>query len=67
VVEETKEAVLEMLKRTVRPEFLNRVDEIVVFAPLKEHEIEQIVRIQLNAIGQLLAGSGIELQYTDEG
>jgi ATP-dependent Clp protease ATP-binding subunit ClpB len=67
VVEETKEAVLEMLKRTVRPEFLNRVDEIVVFAPLKEHEIEQIVRIQLNAIGQLLAGSGIELQYTEEG
>ena len=57
VVEETKEAVLTMLKNTIRPEFLNRVDEIVVFAPLKEHEIEQIVRIQLNAIRQLLAGA----------
>ena len=67
VIENTKNLVLAMLKQTIRPEFLNRIDEIVVFAPLKEHEIEQIVRLQLEGVGRLLAESGIQLEYTEEG
>ncbi len=67
VIENTKNLVLAMLKQTIRPEFLNRIDEIVVFAPLREHEIEQIVRLQLEGVGRLLAESGIQLEYTEEG
>ncbi len=67
VIENTKNLVLSMLKQSIRPEFLNRIDEIVVFSPLKEHEIEQIVRLQLEGVGRLLAESGITLKYTEEG
>src|SRR5690554_3905882 len=67
VIENTKNLVLSMLKQSIRPEFLNRIDEIVVFSPLKEHEIEQIVRLQLEGVGHLLAESGITLEYTEEG
>ena len=67
VIENTKNLVLSMLKQSIRPEFLNRIDEIVVFSPLKEHEIEQIVRLQLEGVGHLLAESGIMLEYTEEG
>ncbi|WP_313382110.1 ATP-dependent chaperone ClpB [Proteiniphilum saccharofermentans] len=66
IIENTRNQVMDMLKRTIRPEFLNRIDDIIMFAPLKEEEIEQIVRIQLNTVGKMLSESGIELKYTDE-
>lgn len=61
VVEKTKEQVLEMLKQTIRPEFLNRIDEIIMFTPLNEREIEEIVGIQVNAIKRMLSKNGVEL------
>jgi ATP-dependent Clp protease ATP-binding subunit ClpB len=66
IIEKTKNLVLDMLKKTIRPEFLNRIDDIIMFTPLKESEIEQIVRIQLGGIQKMLAENGIELKYTDE-
>ncbi|MDD2246501.1 MAG: ATP-dependent chaperone ClpB [Proteiniphilum sp.] len=66
IIENTKNIVMDMLKRTIRPEFLNRVDDIIMFAPLKENEIEQIVRLQLGIVGRMLKENGIELKYTDE-
>ena len=64
VVEKTKEQVLEMLKGTVRPEFLNRIDEIIMFTPLNEREIEEIVGIQVNSIKKMLATNGVTLEVT---
>ena len=64
VVEETKEQVLDMLKQTIRPEFLNRIDEIIMFTPLNEAEIEEIVGIQVRSIKKMLAAGGIELDIT---
>ena len=66
-VEKTKEQVLEMLKQTIRPEFLNRIDEIIMFTPLNRAEIEEIVGLQIKSIQKMLkAGGGIELQVTPE-
>ena len=62
--EETRDLVLEMLKKTIRPEFLNRIDETIVFTPLRRKEIDQIVRMQLDATARLLLSNGIELRYT---
>ena len=64
VTEETRDLVLEMLKKTIRPEFLNRIDETIVFTPLRRKEIDQIVRMQLDATARLLLSNGIELRYT---
>ncbi|GAA4396155.1 ATP-dependent chaperone ClpB [Nibrella viscosa] len=66
VVEEAKNAVMELLKQTVRPEFLNRVDEIVMFEPLSKENIRQIVNIQFRHIQKRLAENGISLDATDE-
>jgi ATP-dependent Clp protease ATP-binding subunit ClpB len=66
IIENTRNLVMDMLKRTIRPEFLNRIDDIIMFAPLKEDEIEQIVRIQLDGVGKMLLENGIVLKYTDE-
>jgi ATP-dependent Clp protease ATP-binding subunit ClpB len=66
VVENTRNLVLSMLKQTIRPEFLNRIDDIIMFAPLKQEEIKQIVRIQLDGVKKMLAGNSITLEYTDE-
>ncbi len=66
IVENTKSLVLNLLKQTIRPEFLNRIDDIIMFAPLKQDEIAQIVRIQLNGVRKMLAENGIVLEYTDE-
>ena len=63
-VEKTKEEVLEMLKQTIRPEFLNRIDEIIMFTPLNENEIEEIVGLQIKSIQKMLATSGITLEVT---
>ena len=60
-LEETRKHLLEMLKQTIRPEFLNRIDETVVFMPLKETEIHQIVALQVNAICKMLKDNGITL------
>ena len=67
IIEETKEHVMEMLKRTIRPEFLNRIDETIMFTPLDEHEIEKIVRLQIDGVKNLLADNGIMLEITDAG
>ena len=66
IVEETKKEVMEMLKKTIRPEFLNRIDEIIMFQPLDKEQIKQIVRLQINGIQKMLADNGVTLQMTDE-
>ena len=64
-IDETRELVLDLLKRTIRPEFLNRIDETIVFTPLSRPEIERIVHLQLDATARVLASNGIELHCTD--
>ena len=66
VIEETKKEVMSKLKKTIRPEFLNRIDETIMFLPLNREEIEQIVMLQINGIKNMLAGNGITLEMTDE-
>ena len=65
IEEETKTEVLEMLKKTIRPEFLNRIDDIIMFHPLTAPQIAQIVRLQVAGIGKLLAGQGVTLSVAD--
>lgn len=66
VIEKTRFEVMDLLKRTIRPEFLNRIDEIIMFSPLHEKEIEQIVRLQLDGLRKMLNINGIDLEYTTE-
>ena len=66
LLDETKEGVFEMLKKTIRPEFLNRIDDIIMFQPLKKEEIRLIVRLQVSAIVNRLAEQGISLQVDDD-
>lgn len=66
IIEETKNEVMGMLKQTIRPEFLNRIDDIIMFTPLNEKEIADIVAIQLNSIRKMLAGNGIKLEFTEK-
>ena len=66
IVEETKKEVMEMLKKTIRPEFLNRIDEIIMFQPLDKDQIKQIVRLHINGIQKMLADNGVTLQMTEE-
>ena len=63
-IDETRELVLGLLKKTIRPEFLNRIDDTIVFTPLGRSEIDEIVRIQLDSTARLLQVNGIELHYT---
>ena len=65
IMTETKKHVLEMLRKTIRPEFLNRIDETILFTPLSEDEIRQIVRLQLGNVKDMLKQQGIELEATD--
>ena len=65
VEEEAREEVWAILKKSIRPEFLNRIDEVVMFKPLTAQEIASIVRLQLQSIGALLKSSDIELTYSD--
>jgi ATP-dependent Clp protease ATP-binding subunit ClpB len=65
IIEETKDTLMEMLKKTIRPEFLNRIDETIMFTPLNKGEIEQIVRLQVADISKRLAENGVELVVTD--
>lgn len=66
VVEETKREVMNMLKKSIRPEFLNRIDETIMFLPLNEQEIKQIVRLQIKDVQQMLQNNGVTLSLTDE-
>ena len=66
LIEETQNHVMEMLKQSIRPEFLNRIDETIMFLPLNRKEIEQIVGLQVTAIHRMLKESGIELRVTDD-
>ncbi|MBR3876932.1 MAG: ATP-dependent chaperone ClpB [Bacteroidaceae bacterium] len=65
IIEETKEKIMEMLKKTIRPEFLNRIDETIMFTPLNEDEIEQIVRLQIGSVAKLLKENGVTLEASD--
>ena len=56
---------LELLKKTIRPEFLNRIDDIIMFTPLNEEEIRKIVTLHLNSVKKMLAQNGIALEFTD--
>ena len=66
LIEETKKEVLGMLKKTIRPEFLNRIDEIIMFTPLSKSEIKEIVALQVNNARRMLAKNDIELDITDK-
>ncbi|MDE5676199.1 ATP-dependent chaperone ClpB [Phocaeicola sp.] len=66
VIEETKKEVISMLKKTIRPEFLNRIDETIMFLPLNREEIGQVVMLQINTIKKMLDNNGITLKMTDE-
>ena len=65
VIEETKKEVMNMLKKNIRPEFLNRIDETIMFLPLTETEIRQIVLLQIKGVQKMLAENGVELEMTD--
>ena len=64
-VERTRRDVIELLKQQLKPEFLNRIDEIVMFEPLTQHDIEKIVDMQMNTIRKMLAHNGISLDYSE--
>ena len=65
-LDETKEAVMELLKQRIRPEFLNRIDEIIMFQPLSQSQIRDIVRIQLRSVAHMLEQNDITISATDE-
>ncbi len=64
IIETTKGEVIEMLKKTIRPEFLNRIDETIMFTPLNEREIEEIVGLQINSVKKMLERNGVTLEVT---
>ena len=65
VMEKTKKEVFELLKQTIRPEFLNRIDELVMFAPLNITQIEEIVRLQMRGVQQMVQQNGIKLEVSE--
>ncbi|MCR9010925.1 ATP-dependent chaperone ClpB [Gabonibacter chumensis] len=66
VLEKTNHEVYELLKKTIRPEFLNRIDEVIMFTPLQKSEIVDIVRLQVNGVNKMLANNGIILDVTEK-
>lgn len=66
IMVKTKEQIFELLKKTIRPEFLNRVDELIMFTPLSSDEIRQIVLLQVSQIRKMLDGNGVQLQLSDK-
>lgn len=66
ILELTKEQVMELLRKTLRPEFLNRIDETIVFKPLNKNEIRSIIDIQLDSLNKILDKKGIRMSMTDE-
>jgi ATP-dependent Clp protease ATP-binding subunit ClpB len=65
VVASTKSEVMTLLRQTIRPEFLNRIDEVIMFQPLMKKEIKGIITIQLDSLKQLVANNGIQLEFSD--
>ena len=65
VVDRTKVEVMDLLRQTIRPEFLNRIDEVIMFQPLLKNEIKGIVRIQLDGLSKLVAKNGIDLRFSE--
>ncbi len=65
VVENTKREVMDLLRQTIRPEFLNRIDEIIMFQPLLRKDIKEIIRIQLHDVKRQLLANGVTLEFTD--
>ena len=63
-IEQTRDEVVELLKQTLKPEFLNRIDEIVMFTPLSRGEVQQIVDLQLHSVEKMLSANGIRLEVT---
>ena len=63
-IERTKQDVMDMLKQTIRPEFLNRIDEVVMFTPLNKKEIQEIVDLQVRSVRKMLAANGVTLEIT---
>ena len=66
IIEKTTTQVMEMLKKTIRPEFLNRIDETIMFTPLDKQEIKEIVRLQVDAVSSMLRENGIQLSLTEK-
>ena len=66
VIEKTKEELFELLKKRIRPEFLNRVDDIIMFKPLTKEEIKQIVRLQINRVKKMLEKQNIDIEVTEK-
>ena len=66
VLEQTQNQLLEMLRKTIRPEFLNRIDETIVFTPLSKKDINKIVQLQFNQVVKRLAGSDLKIEITDK-
>ena len=64
--ETTKNQVLELLRQTIRPEFLNRIDETIIFSPLNESQIRDVVSLQIAGIHKMLENNGIDLRVTDD-
>jgi ATP-dependent Clp protease ATP-binding subunit ClpB len=65
VVEKTKREVLTLLRQTIRPEFLNRIDEVIMFQPLLQNDIREIIKIQLYDLKHQLEKNGVQLEFTD--
>ena len=65
IVENTKREVVDLLRQTIRPEFLNRIDEVIMFQPLLRNDIKEIIKIQLNDLKKQLLKSGVTLEFTD--
>ena len=66
VLDETRQKVMDMLKQTIRPEFLNRIDETIMFLPLTKEQIAEVVRLQMRSVGRMLAEQGFKIDVSDE-
>jgi ATP-dependent Clp protease ATP-binding subunit ClpB len=62
--EQTKDSVLQLLKRSIRPEFLNRIDEVVMFQPLSKREIKDITKLQTSELSRILSEQGVQVEFT---
>ena len=66
LLDETRQRVMDMLKQTIRPEFLNRIDETIMFLPLTKEQIAEVVRLQMRSVGRMLAEQGFKIDVSDE-
>ena len=66
VLDETRQQVMDMLKQTIRPEFLNRIDETIMFLPLTKEQIAEVVRLQMRSVGRMLAEQGFKIDVSDD-